>query len=167
MISFPNGKINLGLYITNRRSDGYHDLETVFYPVTSLHDALEIAPAKGTETALHVDGKTIAGDTGQNLVWKAYELMKQRFPAKVPALDIYLLKNIPMGAGLGGGSADGAFMLKLLNDFLPAGVDRQCTGRHGLDPWQRLSVLYLQHATISQRQGRTIIILTATGFVCI
>lgn len=117
MISFPNSKINLGLYITNRRSDGYHDLETVFYPVTGLHDALEIVPAKGTDTQLHLDGKTVAGNPEQNLVWKAYELMKQRFPAKVPALDIYLLKNIPMGAGLGGGSADGTFMLKLLNDF--------------------------------------------------
>ncbi len=117
MISFPNAKINIGLYITNRRGDGYHDLETVFYPIKSLHDALEIVPAKGTDTKLHINGKTIAGDVEQNLVWKAYELMKQRFPAKVPALDIYLLKNIPMGAGLGGGSADGAFMLKLLNDF--------------------------------------------------
>lgn len=117
MISFPNGKINLGLYITNRRSDGYHDLETVFYPVTGLHDALEIVPAKGTDTQLHLDGKTVAGNPEQNLVWKAYELMKQRFPAKVPALDIYLLKNTPMGAGLGGGSADGAFMLKMLNEF--------------------------------------------------
>lgn len=117
MICFPNGKINLGLYITNRRGDGYHDLETVFYPVTGLHDALEIVPAKGPDTQLNLDGKTVAGNPEQNLVWKAYELMKQRFPAKVPALDIYLLKNIPMGAGLGGGSADGAFMLKLLNDF--------------------------------------------------
>lgn len=117
MISFPNGKINLGLYITNRRSDGYHDLETVFYPVTGLQDALEIVAAKGNDTQLHLNGKTVAGNTEQNLVWKAYELMKQRFPAKVPTLDIYLLKNIPMGAGLGGGSADGAFMLKLLNDF--------------------------------------------------
>jgi len=117
MISFPNAKINIGLYITNRRGDGYHDLETVFYPIKSLHDALEIVPAKGTDTKLHINGKTIAGGVEHNLVWKAYELMKQRFPAKVQPLDLYLLKNIPMGAGLGGGSADGAFMLKLLNDF--------------------------------------------------
>lgn len=117
MISFPNAKINIGLYITNRRGDGYHDLETVFYPIESLHDALEIAPTNGTDTKLHINGKTIAGDVEQNLVWKAYNLMRQRFPAKVRSVDIYLLKNIPMGAGLGGGSADGAFMLKLLNDF--------------------------------------------------
>lgn len=117
MISFPNGKINLGLYITNRRSDGYHDLETVFYPVKGLHDALEIVSAKGADTKLHINGKTIAGEVEHNLVWKAYALMKKRFPAKVQPLDIYLLKHIPMGAGLGGGSADGSFMLKLLNDF--------------------------------------------------
>lgn len=117
MICFPNCKINLGLYITNRRNDGYHDLETVFYPVTGLTDALEVVPAKGSTTRLFTEGGGIAGETEQNLVWKAYELVKQRFPAKVPAMDIHLLKNIPMGAGLGGGSADGAFMLKLLNDY--------------------------------------------------
>jgi 4-diphosphocytidyl-2-C-methyl-D-erythritol kinase len=117
MICFPNCKINLGLYITNRRNDGYHDLETVFYPLTGLTDALEVVPAKGSATRLLTEGAGIAGETEQNLVWKAYELVKQRFPAKVPAMDIHLLKNIPMGAGMGGGSADGAFMLKLLNDY--------------------------------------------------
>lgn len=117
MVCFPNCKINLGLYITNRRLDGYHDLETVFYPITGLNDALEVVPATGHTARLFLDGKDIAGNVEQNLVWKAYELMNQRFPAKVPALDIHLLKSIPMGAGLGGGSADGAFMLKLLNDY--------------------------------------------------
>ena len=116
MICFPTAKINIGLYITNKRLDGYHDLETVFYPITGLHDALEVAPADGT-AALHLNGKSIEGNTQDNLVWKAYELMKQRFPAKIPELDIHLLKAIPMGAGLGGGSADGAFMLRLLNDY--------------------------------------------------
>lgn len=116
MICFPTAKINIGLYITNRRLDGYHDLETVFYPIKQLHDALEIAEAE-TTTTLHLNGETIQGSTQDNLVWKAYELMKQRFPAKIPNLDIHLLKAIPMGAGMGGGSADGAFMLKLLNEY--------------------------------------------------
>src|SRR5690606_6938402 len=116
MVCFPNCKINVGLYITNRRTDGFHDLETVFYPVTGLNDVLEVVEAKGAAAQLFTDGKKIDGNPAQNLVWKAYELMEQRFPAKVPALDIHLLKAIPMGAGLGGGSADGAFMLKLLND---------------------------------------------------
>lgn len=114
MLSFPNCKINIGLYVTARRADGYHDLETVFYPVP-FRDVLEIIPAK--EAGLHTSGRTVEGDSKNNLVWKAYEMLKAKYPEQVPALDIYLHKLIPMGAGLGGGSADGAFMLKLLNDY--------------------------------------------------
>ena len=114
MVSFPNCKINIGLYITNRRSDGYHDLETIFYPV-SLRDALEIVPA--IETNLHVSGKEVSGNTTDNLVWKAWQLLQQKYPAQVPAFDIWMIKSIPMGAGLGGGSADAAFMLQLINDY--------------------------------------------------
>lgn len=116
MLSFPNCKINIGLYITNKRTDGYHDLETVFYPIRSFHDALEVMPAK-EESSLNITGLEIEGSNMNNLVWKAYDMMRKRFPAKVPKLDIYLRKALPMGAGLGGGSADGAFMLKLVNDF--------------------------------------------------
>ncbi len=115
MICFPNCKINIGLYITNKRADGYHDLETVFYPIKGLHDALEVVPASVSQ--LHLHGTNIEGEIDNNLVWKAYQLLKEEFPAKVPELEIHLLKAIPMGAGLGGGSADGAFMLKLLNDY--------------------------------------------------
>lgn len=116
MLSFPNCKINIGLYITNKRTDGYHDLETVFYPIRSFHDALEVMPAK-EESRLNITGLDIDGSNTNNLVWKAYTLMHARFPAKIPKLDIYLRKALPMGAGLGGGSADGSYMLKLLNDF--------------------------------------------------
>lgn len=119
MIRFPNCKINLGLYITRRRNDGYHDLETIFYSV-ALCDALEVIPAQ--QTALHLSGLAVAGDTHNNLVWKAYELLQKEFPDKVSTLDIYLHKAIPMGAGMGGGSADGAFMLRLLNDFYILGL---------------------------------------------
>lgn len=113
----------MGLYITRRREDGYHDIETVFYPLSvvatakadgQLNDALEIAPA--AETKLHTYGYTIAGNDADNLIWKAYQLMKTASPGRLPPLDIFLYKAIPMGAGLGGGSADGAFMLRLLND---------------------------------------------------
>jgi 4-diphosphocytidyl-2-C-methyl-D-erythritol kinase len=120
MISFPNCKINIGLYITNRRPDGYHDLETVFYPI-ALTDVLEIAPAEKAD--IHLHGKTIGGDTLNNLVWKAYELIKHHYP-QIPKLEIHLLKNIPMGAGLGGGSANGAFMLQLLNDYCKLGLSK-------------------------------------------
>lgn len=121
MLRFPNCKINLGLYITNRRADGYHDLETVFYPV-ALRDALETVPAQGHEPQMYLSGKSVAGSPTNNLVWKAYEMLRQRFADKIPALDIYLHKVIPMGAGLGGGSADGAFMLRLLNDYCSLGL---------------------------------------------
>jgi 4-diphosphocytidyl-2-C-methyl-D-erythritol kinase len=114
MLCFPNCKINLGLYVTHKRPDGYHDLETVFYPVP-LRDVLEIVPAE-TETTITLSGKTVEGDSSNNLVWKAYQLMKAHFSEQIPALSIYLHKLIPMGAGLGGGSSDGAFMLQLIND---------------------------------------------------
>jgi 4-diphosphocytidyl-2-C-methyl-D-erythritol kinase len=117
MLQFPNAKINLGLYITNRRSDGYHDLETVFFPVSHIQDALEIIPCKGTTNSLNMSGLAVDGDQKSNLVWKAYELLKQAFPDRVSDLDIYLHKAIPMGAGLGGGSADGAFALKMINEL--------------------------------------------------
>src|SRR5688572_22528 len=112
MLCFPNCKINLGLYVTRRREDGYHDIETVFYPV-QVCDALEAVPA--AEPAMHMSGLTVAGSEQDNLVWKAYQLLKTHIPGKVPPLDVYLHKAIPMGAGLGGGSADGAFMLRLIN----------------------------------------------------
>ena len=115
MLSFPNCKINLGLYITNRRDDGYHDLETIFYPI-GLKDALEIVPVKN-EVQVQLSGKAIEGDNRNNLVWKAYELMNKNYPDQIPPVHIYLHKAIPMGAGLGGGSSDGAFMLRLINDY--------------------------------------------------
>ncbi len=119
MVSFPNCKINLGLYITRKRDDGYHDLETVFYPV-DLKDALEVVPAP--VTTLYMSGLPVAGTQADNLVLKAWQLLHDLYPAKVPTLEIYLHKAIPMGAGMGGGSADGAFMLRLLNDYCNLGL---------------------------------------------
>ncbi len=110
MISFPNAKINIGLYITEKRSDGFHNLETVFFPV-GWSDALEIATSD--EVQFSSGGIHISGDPESNLVMKAYRLLKRDF--SLPALKIHLHKQIPFGAGLGGGSADGAFMLSLLN----------------------------------------------------
>lgn len=130
MICFPNCKINLGLYITEKRPDGYHNLETVFYPVKGLHDALEIISADSTE--LHTNGKAIAGDKTDNLVWKAYDLLKSDFQDRVTELDIHLLKHIPMGAGMGGGSADGAFMLTLMNDYFSLGLDKPKIANYAL-----------------------------------
>ncbi|MDR2680257.1 MAG: 4-(cytidine 5'-diphospho)-2-C-methyl-D-erythritol kinase [Tannerella sp.] len=117
MICFPNAKINLGLHITGKRSDGFHNIETIFYPVP-LTDALEAVRADGssfTQTGLKLD--TEAGD---NLVMKAYALMSRKYD--IPPLEIYLKKAIPPEAGLGGGSADAAFALKLINDLCNLGI---------------------------------------------
>lgn len=117
MITFPNVKINLGLSITEKRPDGYHNLETVFYPV-ALEDALEIRTSSATapdrKFTLHQHGLEIAGKAEDNLVAKAYQLLDEKF--NLPPVDIHLYKHIPSGAGLGGGSSDAAFMLKLLNE---------------------------------------------------
>lgn len=115
MIVFPNIKINLGLSITEKRPDGYHNLETVFYPV-ALEDALEIRtlPEAEKKITLHQYGMEIAGNPEDNLVAKAYSLLDKEF--HLHPVEIHLYKHIPSGAGLGGGSSDAAFMLKLLNE---------------------------------------------------
>lgn len=110
MISFPPCKINLGLRILRKRSDGYHDIETCFFPV-GWTDVLEIIPA--SETKFNQTGIPIAGDFTTNIVYKAYELLKQDF--KLSPVEIHLHKIIPHGAGLGGGSSDAAHTLKMLN----------------------------------------------------
>lgn len=116
MITFPNAKINLGLSITEKRADGYHNLETIFYPLP-IEDALEVvevtySPHKYT---LFQTGLSIEGDTDSNLVVKAYKLLDKDF--NLPNIEIHLHKHIPSGAGLGGGSADAAFMLRMLNEM--------------------------------------------------
>ncbi|MEI7965040.1 MAG: 4-(cytidine 5'-diphospho)-2-C-methyl-D-erythritol kinase [Chitinophagaceae bacterium] len=116
MIVFPNCKINLGLHILGKREDGYHNLETVFYPL-NLTDILELLPTKETSNSFSFSqsGLTVEGSSSDNLCVKAYQLLKKDFP-NLPAMKLHLHKAIPMGAGLGGGSADGAFTLGLLND---------------------------------------------------
>lgn len=145
MICFPNAKINLGLHVVSRRTDGYHNLETIFYPV-GLKDALEIVPAQeGTTEVPEFTGSTgvtaaddtpsprqyrlfqtgipIEGDPENNLVIKALKLVATE--KKLPEIDIHLLKKIPSGAGLGGGSSDAAFMLNLLNETFDLGYSKE------------------------------------------
>ncbi|MFC5271469.1 4-(cytidine 5'-diphospho)-2-C-methyl-D-erythritol kinase [Adhaeribacter terreus] len=112
MILFPNAKINIGLNVTERRADGFHNLESVFYPVNWC-DALEILPSE--ETEFTSSGIEIPGNPESNLCLKAYELLKIDF--EIPPVKMHLHKNIPIGAGLGGGSADAAFALKGLNEL--------------------------------------------------
>lgn len=111
MINFPNAKINIGLNITERRPDGYHNLETIFYPV-NIKDALEIIEAP--ELSFESSGLDIPGRVEDNLCIKGYHLLKKDFD--IPPVKIHLHKNIPIGGGLGGGSADAAFFIRLMND---------------------------------------------------
>jgi 4-diphosphocytidyl-2-C-methyl-D-erythritol kinase len=121
MLVFPNCKINLGLNIIRKREDGYHDLETVFYPV-GLRDALEmvkpgdssLVPSAQDGVEFSSSGTEIAGLPANNLCVKACQLLKKDFPG-LPLVKMHLHKAIPLGAGLGGGSADGAFALQLLD----------------------------------------------------
>lgn len=119
MIVFPNAKINLGLRITGKRADGYHNIESVFYPV-AMRDALELYPTKPAKTELIFSGLPISGGSSENLVYKAWKLLDELHG--IGAVTLHLHKAIPMGAGLGGGSADGAFTLRLLNDYFALGL---------------------------------------------
>lgn len=120
MISFPNAKINLGLNIVERRPDGYHNIETVFYPIP-LTDVLEIVPAvDGAQTTLNCYGNPVDCPPEKNLVMKACRLMQERY--NLPAVSMHLYKHIPDGAGLGGGSSDAAHALIMLNKLFHLGL---------------------------------------------
>lgn len=112
MIVYPNAKINLGLHIVNKRPDGYHNLETIFYPL-DVKDKIEIE--ESSEFSFNLEGLKIDGDVESNLVVKAYRLLQKDFD--LPNVKISMQKNIPFGAGLGGGSADASFTLKALNEI--------------------------------------------------
>ena len=118
MILFPNAKINLGLHIKNKRADGYHELETIFYSI-NFCDVLEILPSDQltfTSSGIDIPGKG-------NLCIDAYHLLRDDF--NIPAVHIHLHKIIPIGAGLGGGSSDAAFTLKGLNELFDLQLSRE------------------------------------------
>lgn len=121
MIIFPNCKINLGLTVTGKRPDGFHDIETAFIPV-NWRDALEVIPAKN-ETSLATTGIKIEVAPEKNLVLKAYQLLNDKYD--LPNVQFHLHKSIPSGAGLGGGSSDAAFCLKLLNETFSLGLKKE------------------------------------------
>jgi 4-diphosphocytidyl-2-C-methyl-D-erythritol kinase len=112
MILFPNAKINLGLNLVSKRNDGFHNIETIFYPIM-LNDIVEFVPSEKTEFT--ITGIDIKGDLSNNLVLRAFNLLKKDFV--LSGIKIHLHKIIPTEAGLGGGSADASFMLKSLNEY--------------------------------------------------
>ena len=122
MITFPNAKINLGLDIVERRADGYHNLETVFFPIP-LQDVLEINinnDPDADDCSFVMHNASFDGDCNDNLVVKAYKALAANYT--LPKVNMALYKNIPTGAGLGGGSADAAFALKMLNEIANLGL---------------------------------------------
>ncbi len=126
MVVFPNCKINLGLNIIRKRSDGFHDLETVFFPIP-IYDVLEIIPAdhskaETNDLSFTSSGLSIDDDNENNLCIRAYQLLKKDFP-QVSEIQMHLHKIIPAGAGLGGGSADASFTLNLLNKIFDLRLD--------------------------------------------
>ena len=123
MVRFPNCKINLGLHILGKREDGFHNLQTVFYPI-AFTDVLEVLPSKNTTIEFTATGLAVDGKAADNLCIKAYHLLKQSFP-QLPVVKIHLHKVIPLGAGLGGGSADAAFMIQLLNEKFQLNLSRE------------------------------------------
>jgi 4-diphosphocytidyl-2-C-methyl-D-erythritol kinase len=124
MLCFPNAKINIGLNITDKRPDGFHNLETLFFPI-GLKDIIEFSvPHKKPDqiiTSFKNTGLTIDGKTCDNLIFRAYEILSNDY--KLPAIDIFLHKIIPLGAGMGGGSSDAAFMLKALNEYFSLSIN--------------------------------------------
>ncbi len=125
MITFPIAKINLGLNVVERREDGYHNLQTVFYPV-EIKDALEVQKMdeefpSDVDCDLKVTNLVIEGDEQKNLVVKAYKLIKQDFPT-LPRMHAHLWKGIPTQAGMGGGSSDCAYMIKVINEVAMLGL---------------------------------------------
>lgn len=122
MIAFPNAKINLGLNVLRRRADGYHDISTVFVPYKGMSDVLEVVFAD--EPGFFEYGLPCGCPPGKNLCYKAYLLMAERYG--IDPVKIYLYKKIPTGSGLGGGSADAAFTLRLINDLYKLGLSDEC-----------------------------------------
>ena len=121
MVGFANAKVNIGLHILSRRSDGYHEIETVFYPIFGLRDVVEIV--RSTSVDLVNTGLVVDVPNEKNLILRAYQMLRQDF--ELPPVMFYLHKVVPMGAGLGGGSADAAVALELLNGEFDLGLERE------------------------------------------
>ncbi|MEX0968333.1 MAG: 4-(cytidine 5'-diphospho)-2-C-methyl-D-erythritol kinase [Bacteroidia bacterium] len=119
MLTFPNAKINIGLFITGKRPDGFHNIESIFYPLP-LCDELQIHEA--SQLSFQSSGLEIPEGARENLCLQAFRLLQAEH--SLPPVEIRLRKNIPTGAGLGGGSADGAFTLKMLNDLFRLKLDQ-------------------------------------------
>ena len=122
MILYPNCKINLGLRVVRKRQDGYHDLETIFVPIYGLHDELEVVTAPSF--SFEQEGITVDCNAEDNLIVKCYRQMQAKYP-QIGNVAIRFKKNIPFGAGLGGGSSDAAHMVIALNELFALGLSKE------------------------------------------
>lgn len=157
MLAFSNCKINIGLRITGKRPDGFHNLETVFVPIP-WYDALEITPADTLR--LHTSGIYIPGPPDGNLCLKAWHLLKQDF-AHLPPVAIHLHKTIPAGAGLGGGSANGACMLQLLNTQFALGLSQAQLAAYALQLGSDCPFFIYNRVALATGRGEHIVPLEA------
>jgi 4-diphosphocytidyl-2-C-methyl-D-erythritol kinase len=155
MVSFPNCKINLGLKILRRREDGFHDIQTIFYPLP-LYDILEAV--RSPDLQFSSTGRPIPGDPGANLAIRAWQLLRQDFP-DLPFVHIHLHKMIPIGGGLGGGSADGAFMLDLLNREFRLGLDAARLARYAARLGSDCPFFLIDQPCLGQGRGEQLEVL--------
>lgn len=164
MVTFPNCKINLGLNIIGKRDDGYHNLETVFYPLP-FYDVLEIIINDKPENGFFLSGINIEEEPKNNLCLKAYQLLKKDF-SQLPYIKIYLQKNIPVGAGLGGGSADGVFMLTLLNEKFNLNLSEEKLLQYALQLGSDCSFFIKNKPCFAQSRGEVLeeITLSLSGY---
>ncbi|MBC35218.1 MAG: 4-(cytidine 5'-diphospho)-2-C-methyl-D-erythritol kinase [Bacteroidetes bacterium] len=150
MIIFPNAKINLGLSVTEKRPDGFHNIETVFYPVP-LRDILEIVPAKNKSIQFKSTGLKIPGNQENNLVLKACKALQQDF--QLPGMNIHLHKVIPMGAGLGGGSSNAAFAIKLVDKIFELNLSEEQMIKYAMPIGADCSFFIKNKAVFASQKG--------------
>lgn len=153
MLINASAKINIGLQVKKRREDGYHDIETVFYNIEDYHDIIEILPSQSDEDEYIFHGKEILGDIKENLIYKAVQLIKKNYPTSRIPLKIILLKNIPMGAGLGGGSSNAAHVLKGMNQYFDLHISDEELERLALELGSDCPFFIKKQSCVAQGRG--------------
>lgn len=164
MLDFPNAKINLGLYVTAKRPDGFHNLASCFFPV-KWSDALEIVPAP--ELAFTMSGLPVPGDPETNLCLKAFRLLQKDY--NLPPVHIHLHKVIPMGAGLGGGSSDAAFTLRILNKLFELNLKAAELENYARQLGSDCAFFVQNKPVIASERGDVFrpVLLDLTGYTCV
>ncbi len=164
MLDFPNAKINLGLHITEKRPDGFHNLQTCFYPVPWC-DALEILPAAAP--AFTITGLPVPGITESNLCVKAYKLLQHKY--NLPPTHLHLHKVLPMGAGLGGGSADATFTLRMLNQLFQLQLPAETLENYARQLGSDCAFFVQNKPVLATGRGDefTPVALTLSGYTCV